>query len=151
MGGGLRLVVITAAFHARVWDSVPDHGGLKETKMFLRHPRVKVSIVGSLRDREVACSTARVRFSNPVSGGQCHLNHLTILRRFSWPSLACMDPIKPDSFHFISLLYVMPFIFTLTFRLLNYQVVSFSLVFAVISSNFVRFASSLREFGDYKH
>ena len=28
--------------------------------------------------------TARARISNPVSGGQCHLNHLTILRRFSW-------------------------------------------------------------------
>ena len=30
-------------------------GGLKETKMFLPHPLVKLSIVGSLRDREVAC------------------------------------------------------------------------------------------------
>ena len=28
------------------------------------------------------------RISNPVSGGQCHLIHLTILMRFSWPSLA---------------------------------------------------------------
>ena len=27
--------------------------------------------------------TARARISNPVSGGQCHLIHLTILRRFS--------------------------------------------------------------------
>ena len=35
-------------------------------------------------------SSARARISNPVSGGQCHLNHLTILRRFSWPSLAYM-------------------------------------------------------------
>ena len=83
-------MVSTAAFHARVRGSVPGLGGLKETKMFLPHPRVKVSIVGSLCDREVACSTARVRISNPVSGGQCHLNHLTILRRFSWPSLAYM-------------------------------------------------------------
>ena len=63
--------------------SVPGLGGLKETKMFLPHPHVKVSIVGSLRDRELACS-------NPVSGGHCHLNHLTILRRLSWPSLAYM-------------------------------------------------------------
>ena len=78
LGGGPRVVVSTDAFHARVWGSVPGLGGLKETKMFLPHPRVKVSIVGSLRDREVAC------------GGQCHLNHLTILRRFSWPSLAYM-------------------------------------------------------------
>ena len=32
--------------------------------------------------------TARAQISNPVSGEQCHLIHLTILRRFSWPSLA---------------------------------------------------------------
>ena len=94
MGGGPRVVVSTAAFHARVRGSVPGLGGFKETKMFLPHPRVKVSIVGSLRDREVACSASEVacsasaRISNPVSGGQCHLNHLTILRRFSCPSLA---------------------------------------------------------------
>ena len=56
------------------------------------HPRVKLSIVGSLRDREVGArpQTARARISNPVSGGQCHLIHLTILRRFSWPSSAYM-------------------------------------------------------------
>ena len=41
--------IITAAFHARVRGSVPGLGGLKETKLFLPHPRVKVSIVGSLR------------------------------------------------------------------------------------------------------
>ena len=45
MGGGPRLVVSSAAFHARVRGSVPGLGGLKETKMFLPHPRVKVSIV----------------------------------------------------------------------------------------------------------
>ena len=56
--GGPRVVVSTAAFHARVRGSVPGPGGLKETKMFLPHPRVKVSIVGSLRDREVACSAS---------------------------------------------------------------------------------------------
>ena len=52
VGGGPRVVVSTAAFHARVRGSVPGLGGFKETKMFLPHPRVKVSIVGSLRDRE---------------------------------------------------------------------------------------------------
>ena len=63
--------------------------------MFLPHPRVKVSTVGSLRDREVACSTSDRQGSNfelrilcledsvisiisPSSGG------------FSWPSLAYM-------------------------------------------------------------
>ena len=78
VGGGPRVVVSTAAFHARVRGSVPGLGGLKETKMFLPHPRVKVSIVGSLRDREVACSASDRQGSNfescvliisPSSGG----------------------------------------------------------------------------------
>ena len=64
MGGGPRVVVSTAAFHARVRGSVPGLGGLKETKLFLPHPRVKVSIVGSLRDREVACSASNRQGSN---------------------------------------------------------------------------------------
>ena len=57
-GGGPRVVVSTAALHARVRGSVPGLGGLKETKIFLPHPRVKVRIVGSLHDREVACSAS---------------------------------------------------------------------------------------------
>ena len=48
-------LVDTAAFPAGVRGSAPRLGGLKETKMFLPHPRVKLSIVGSLRDKEVAC------------------------------------------------------------------------------------------------
>ena len=89
-GGGPRVVVSIAAFHARVLGSFTGLGGLKETKMFLSHPRVKLSIVGSLRDRELACSASDRQGSNfeSCSGGQCHPNHLTILRRFSWPSLA---------------------------------------------------------------
>ena len=51
LGGGPRVVISTAAFHARVRGSVPGLGSLKETKMFLPHPRVKDSIVESLRDR----------------------------------------------------------------------------------------------------
>ena len=42
LGGGPRVVVSTAAFHAGVRGSVPRLGVLKETKMFLPHPRVKV-------------------------------------------------------------------------------------------------------------
>ena len=53
-GGGPRVVVSTAAFHARVRGSVPGLG----------HPRVKVSIVGSLRDRKVACSASDRQGSN---------------------------------------------------------------------------------------
>ena len=49
-------MVSTPAFHARVRGSVPGLNGLKETKMFLPHPRVNVSIVGNLCDREVAIS-----------------------------------------------------------------------------------------------
>ena len=61
---GPRVVVSTAAFHTRARGSVPGLGGLKEIKMFLPHPRVKVSIVGSLRDREVACSASDRQGSN---------------------------------------------------------------------------------------
>ena len=83
-GGGPRVVVSTAALHARVRGSVPGLGGLKGTKMFLPHSRVKVSIVGSLCDREVACSglrppgfefrirvwrTVSFSFMSPSSGG----------------------------------------------------------------------------------
>ena len=64
LGGGPRVVVSTAAFHARVWGSVPGLGGFKETKMFLPHPRVKFSIVGSLCDREIACSASDRQGSN---------------------------------------------------------------------------------------
>ena len=90
LGESPRVVVSTAALHARVLGSVPGRGGVKETKMFLPHPRVKFSIVGSLRDREVACSASDRQGSNSVSGVECHLNHLTILRRFPLASLAYM-------------------------------------------------------------
>ena len=43
-------MVSTAAFHARVRGSVPGLGGLKETEMFLPHPRVKVSIVAEMTE-----------------------------------------------------------------------------------------------------
>ena len=42
VGGGPRVVVTTAAFHARVRGL----GGLKETKMFLPHPLVKTQFCG---------------------------------------------------------------------------------------------------------
>ena len=42
-----RVVVSTAAFHARVRGSVPGLGGLKETKMFLPHPRVNSVLCGA--------------------------------------------------------------------------------------------------------
>ena len=89
-GGGPRVVVSTAAFHASVRGSVPGLGGLKETKMFLPHARVKVSIVGSLRDREVACSASDCQGSNfescvwrTVSSQSSHHPQEVLLAQFS--------------------------------------------------------------------
>ena len=99
--GGPRVVVSTAAFHARVRGSVPGLGGLKETKMFLPHPRVKVSIVGSYRDREVACSASDRQGSNfescvwrTVSSQSSHHPQEVPLAQFS------LGGLKPDSFSF---------------------------------------------------
>ena len=106
-GGGPRVVVSTAAFHARVRVSVPGLGGLKETKMFLPHPRVKVSIVGSFRDREVACSASDRQDSNfescvwrTVSSQSSHHPQEVLLAQFSL--YVHKGGLKPDSFHFIS-------------------------------------------------
>ena len=105
MGGGPRVVVNTAAFHARVRGSVPGLGGLKETKLFLPHPRVKVSIVGSLRDREVACSASDRQGSNfescvwrTVSSQSSHHPQEVLLAQFSL--YVHKGGLKPDSFHF---------------------------------------------------
>ena len=106
-GGGPRVVVSTAAFHARVRGSVPSLGGLEKTKMFLPHPRVKVSIVGSLRDREVACSASDRQGSNfkscvwrTVSSQSSHHPPEVLLAQFSL--YVHKGGLKPDSFHFIA-------------------------------------------------
>ena len=104
-GGGPRVVVSTAAFHARVRGSVPGLGGMKETKLFLPHPRVEVSIVGSLRDREVACSASDRQGSNfescvwrTVSSQSSHHPQEVLLAQFSL--YVHKGGLKPDSFHF---------------------------------------------------
>ena len=98
-------MVSTAAFHARVRGSVPGRGGLKETKMFLPHPRVKVNILGSLRDREVACSASDRQGSNfescvwrTVSSQSSHHPQEVLLAQFS--IYVHKGGLKPDSFHF---------------------------------------------------
>ena len=48
-GGGPRLLVSTAAFHARARGSFPGLGRLKAIKIFLPHPLVIFSIVLGLR------------------------------------------------------------------------------------------------------
>ena len=102
-GRGPRVVVSTAAFHARVRGSVPGLGDLKETKLFLPHPRVKVSIVGSLRDREVACSASDRQGSNfescvwrTVSSQSSHHPQEVLLAQFSL--YVHKGGLKPDSF-----------------------------------------------------
>ena len=106
MGGGPRVVVSTAALHARVRGLVPGLGGLKETKMFLPHLSVKVSIVGSLRDREVACSASDRQGSNfescvwrAVSSQSSHHPQEVLLAQFSL--YVHKGGLKPDSFHFL--------------------------------------------------
>ena len=106
LDGGPRVVVSTAAFHARVRRAVPGLGGLKETKMFLPHPRVKVSIVVSLRDREVAYSASDRQGSNfescvrgTVSSQSSHLPREVLLAQFSL--YVHKGGIKADSFHLI--------------------------------------------------
>ena len=105
-GGGPRVVVSTAAFHVRVRGSVPGLGGLNETKMFLPHPLVKLSILGSLCAREVACSASDRQGSNfescvwrAVSSHSSHHPQEVLLAQLSlYVHKGCL---KPDSFHFI--------------------------------------------------
>ena len=73
--------------------------------MFLPHPRVKVSVMGSLRDREVACSASDRQGSNfefcvwrTVSSQSSHHPQEVLLAQFSL--YLHKGGLKPDSFHF---------------------------------------------------
>ena len=75
--------------------------------MFLPHPRVKVSIVGSLCDREVACSASDRQGSNfescvwrTVSSQSFHHPQEVLLAQFSL--YVHKGGLKPDSFHFFA-------------------------------------------------
>ena len=74
--------------------------------MFLPHPRVKVNIAGSLRDREVACSASDRQGSNfescvwrTVSSQSSHHPQEVLLAQFSL--YVHKGGLKPDSFHLI--------------------------------------------------
>ena len=74
--------------------------------MFLPQPRVKVSIVGSLRDQEVACSASDRQGSNfescvwrTVSYQLSHHLQEVLLAQFSL--YVHKGGLKPDSFHFL--------------------------------------------------
>ena len=75
--------------------------------MFLPHPRVKVSIVGSLRDREVTCSASDRQDSNfescvwrTVSSQSSYHPQEVLLAQFSL--YVHKGGLTPDSFHFFS-------------------------------------------------
>ena len=104
-GGGPRVVVSTVAFHARV--RFPVSAIWKKQKMFLPHPRVKVSIVWSLCDREVACSASDRLGSNfescvwrTVSSQSSHHPQEVLLAQFIL--YVHKGGLKPDSFNFTS-------------------------------------------------
>ena len=114
MGGGPRIVVSTAAFHARVPGSFPGLGGLKETQMFLPLPLVKLSIVGSFRDQEVACSASDRQGSNfesccvwkAVSSHSSHHPQEVLQDQFSL--YVHKSGLMPDSFHFCKNFILIP-------------------------------------------
>ena len=73
--------------------------------MFLPHPRVKLRVVESLRDREVACSTSDRQVLNfesrvwrTVSSHSSHHPQEVLLAQFSL--YVHKGGLKPDSFHF---------------------------------------------------
>ena len=108
-GGGPRVVVSTAAFHARVRGSVPGLGGLKETKN-VSSPSTCES---RLRDREVACSASDRQGSNfescvwrTVSSQSSHHPQEVILAQFSL--YVHKGGLKPDSFHLVAALFRWP-------------------------------------------
>ena len=106
MGGGPRVVVSTAAFHARVRGSVPGLGGLKETKNVSSRSTCERQYCWEPRDREVACSASDRQGSNfefyvwrTVSSQSSHHPQEVPLAQFSL--YVHKGGLKPDSFHFI--------------------------------------------------
>ena len=102
------IVVSTVALLARARGSFPSFSSLKETKMFLHHPLVKLSIVGNLREREVAYSASDRQGSNfescvvwrAVSSHSSHHPQEVFLAQLSL--LVNKSDLKPDSFIFWS-------------------------------------------------
>ena len=96
------------------WESCPHYdtrvpsvsGWNRLNTVLCVHPRVKVSIVWSLRDREVACSASDRQGSNfescvwrTVSSQSSHQPQEVLLAQFSL--YVHKGGLKPDSFHFL--------------------------------------------------
>ena len=111
VGGGHRVVVSTAALvvsTAAFSRQSPRFGSrsrrFERNKMFLPYPRVKLSIVGSLLDREVACSASDRQGTNfescvwrTVSSHLSHHPQEVLLAQFNL--YVHKGGLKPDSFH----------------------------------------------------
>ena len=69
-----------------VWKVLLWPPSLKETKWFFSaHPKDSILWRASLTERwRARPQTARAQISTPVSGGQCHLIHFTILNLMSY-------------------------------------------------------------------
>ena len=101
--------------------------------MFLPHPRVKVSIVGSLHDREVACSASDRQGTNfescvwrTVSSQSSHHPQEVLLAQFSL--YVHKDGLKPDSFYLISTSKKWNICTILTLQCILYQTNDFSFI-----------------------
>ena len=102
MGGGIGWWITPLPLTLELGGSFHGLGGLKETKMFLPYPLGKLSIVGSLRDRELACSASDLQGSNFEScvwrTVSSHLPREVQLAQFTL--YVQKSGLKPDSFHF---------------------------------------------------
>ena len=99
-------MVSAVAFHTRIRGSFSGPDGLKETKIFLPHPLVKLSIVGIIRVREVACSASDLQGLNfescvwrTVSSHSSHHPQEVLLAQFSLH--VHKSGLKPNSFYLI--------------------------------------------------
>ena len=97
----------TAQIHFHQLEKHYCEGWVMENILMMSHADL-VSIVGSLRDREVACSASDRQGSNfescvwrTVSSQSSHHPQEVLLAQFSLN--VHKGGLKPDSFHFISL------------------------------------------------
>ena len=118
--GGPDAVVKAACLVSQISELRPPiwHSSFKETQCFFPAHSKRCKIMRSPSDRAVACSASdrHAQISNPVSGGQCHLIHLTILSRLYWPSLAYVcTKVAYNLIHFTK------FTFTRTLTIHNFK------------------------------
>ena len=97
---GRPILCVLGTFYSRLHWLISM---FRSEKVFLPHPRVKVSIVGSLRDREVACSASDRQGSNfescvwrTLSSQSSHHPQEVLLAQFSL--YVHKGGLKPDSF-----------------------------------------------------